>query len=76
MGQRLEAARYMAGYSVRGLADRLDVGKNSITAWERGTLPSAETRAKLAALYDITEDVLFAEVAAQRADAEELLRPA
>lgn len=74
MAERLKAARYVAGLTVRGLASALDVNVNSVTAWERGTLPGPENRAKLAARYGVDVDVLFAEVAAQHADAAALLR--
>lgn len=75
MGQRLKAARYTAGITIRGVAAELGVNVASVTQWESGTVPIPETRARLAKLYDLDEDVLFAELAAQREAAKALLRP-
>jgi transcriptional regulator with XRE-family HTH domain len=76
MADRLKAARYRAGLTVRGVAHALDVNANSVIAWEHGALPGTDKREKLAVLYGVDEDTLFAEVAARRAHAEDLLRPA
>jgi transcriptional regulator with XRE-family HTH domain len=76
MAERLKAARYMCGLSIRGAAEALGVNKNSVGDWEHGVLPEPPTRAKLAALYGVDDAVLFAEVAAHEAAAAELLRPA
>lgn len=75
MAERLEAARYMAGLSIRGVAAELGVHTASVTQWESGSVPVPETRARLAELYGIEEDVLFPELAARRKAAEALLRP-
>lgn len=74
MADRLKAARYRADLTLRAVADAIDVNLNSVTAWERGALPGPELRAKLAALYTVDEDVLFAETAARATRADKLLR--
>jgi transcriptional regulator with XRE-family HTH domain len=76
LGPRLRAARHLANKTLRGVADELDVNVNSVVQWEHGTLPGEENRAKLAALYGVDEDVLFAELAARLDAARALLRPA
>lgn len=72
---RLKAARNLAGCTVRGVAASLGVNPNSVTQWEHGSVPGPDTRAKLAVLYAVDEDVLFAEVAARKAAAADKLRP-
>jgi transcriptional regulator with XRE-family HTH domain len=76
LGERLRAARYLAGYTMRAVADSLGVHVQSVVQWEHGAVPAPDNRAKLAALYGVAEDTLFAEVAAYAAAARELLRPA
>lgn len=76
MAERLKAARNVADKTIRGVAEEMGVNVNSVVQWERGSVPGPETRARLAALYGIAEDVLFAEVAAREAEARQLLRPA
>lgn len=70
MGERLKIARSLAGLSVRGVAAALPCSKTSVVDWEHGVLPDAPTRARLAELYGVDEERLFAEeharVAAQR----------
>jgi transcriptional regulator with XRE-family HTH domain len=76
MGERLGAARLVAGLTIRQVATDIGVNHNSVEAWERGSVPAEEIRAQLAALYEVDEDVLFAEVAARLGAARDLLRPA
>jgi transcriptional regulator with XRE-family HTH domain len=76
MANRLRAARFQAGLTMREVATKLAANINSVTQWEQGTLPQAETRARLAALYGVAETTLFAEYEGRVAAARELLRPA
>lgn len=73
MARRLKAARYTAGLTLRATADALEAHTASVTQWETGTVPVAETRTRLAELYGIDETVLFAEIEANRQAAEALL---
>jgi transcriptional regulator with XRE-family HTH domain len=73
MAQRLKAARYLANMTVRGTADEMEVTPASITQWETGTVPVPESRARLAKIYGVSEDILFAEVLAHEAQARKLL---
>jgi transcriptional regulator with XRE-family HTH domain len=75
MARRLKAARYLAQKTVRGVATELEVTPASITQWETGTVPVPESRARLAALYGVGEEILFAEVLAHEAAARKLLIP-
>jgi transcriptional regulator with XRE-family HTH domain len=76
MGERLQAARWVAGLSGRSVAATLGVSPPAVAQWERGTLPGADHRAALAKLYDVDEAVLFAEYEAHLDAARALLRPA
>jgi transcriptional regulator with XRE-family HTH domain len=73
MARRLRAARYANGATVQSVADATGVHVNSVMHWERGGLPHAATRPKVAAFFDLDEDFLFAEIAHHRAVARELL---
>jgi transcriptional regulator with XRE-family HTH domain len=73
MGRRLKAARYLADKTVRGTAEEMGVKPASITQWESGTVPVPESRARLASLYGVSEEILFAEVLAHEAEARKLL---
>lgn len=66
MGRRLSAARQVAGYSAEGLAQALGYrSASAVWPWERGRLPRARAREKLAALLGVEEAVLFAELLAK-----------
>jgi transcriptional regulator with XRE-family HTH domain len=60
-GDRLKAARDVAGLTMRGVAYKLGVSVNAVTEYEHGSTPPAERRAILADLYGIDEEVLFCE---------------
>ena len=55
----------------------MGVTPNAVMQWEHGSVPATpESRAKLAALYGVDEDVLFAETVGRLDAARALLRPA
>jgi transcriptional regulator with XRE-family HTH domain len=74
ISERLRAAREVAGYSMRKVADGTGVSPPAVAGWERGTVPDAEHRAALAELYEIDESVLFVEIESRLDAARELLR--
>jgi transcriptional regulator with XRE-family HTH domain len=75
-GERLAAARQVAGETIRSAAEAVGVNVNSVVQWEHGSLPTAENRAKLAALYGVAEATLFAEYEARLTAARALITPA
>jgi transcriptional regulator with XRE-family HTH domain len=75
-GTRLKAAREVMGLTQAEAALKAGVSDVTVQKWEAGSVPGDEARAKLAELYDVDEDTLFAEVAAHRRAAEQLLKPA
>ena len=65
MGDRLRAARTVAGITTREVAAATGRSKTAVEAWERhGYLPPPPARAVLAEMYRYPESVLFAEYAA------------
>jgi transcriptional regulator with XRE-family HTH domain len=76
MSERLQAARWLAGLSMRAVASTIGVSAPAVAGWEKGTLPESPHRAALAELYGVDEAILFAEVESQLNAARELLRPA
>lgn len=75
LGERLRAARYVAGLTIAEVAVRTNVSSNSVMSWEHGSVPQPKTRAELAAVYGVPEEVLFAEVEAKSEAARRLLSP-
>lgn len=73
MGERLRAARDLSGLSLRQIADAIGVSFSSVQEWERGSLPGAEIRSRLAELYAVDGDILFAEFEARVAAAKALI---
>lgn len=74
MGDRLKAARNLAGYSARSAALEVPCSTTSIVEWEAGrVLPRPETRARLAELYGVDEARLFAEELARVESMRELI---
>jgi transcriptional regulator with XRE-family HTH domain len=73
MAKRLQAARFLAKKTVRGTADEMGVSPASISQWLSGTVPVPESRVRLAEIYGVSEEVLFAEVIAHEAEARKLL---
>ena len=61
MGDRVRAARCVAGLTIRDIGTDLGVTPNSVSQWEHGSLPGAIHRAKLAKLLGFPETKLFAE---------------
>ena len=58
--ERLAALRQEKGLSQADVAEALDVSRQAISGWERGTnIPSAENLICLARLYDISLDCLL-----------------
>jgi transcriptional regulator with XRE-family HTH domain len=83
-GQRLTAQRKELGLTQREMADRIGVNRNTIVAWEKGTLPQERHIAEAVEGYGLDEDFFFssaseferrlqAEVASIRADLDRLL---
>lgn len=63
MAERLAAARQISGLSLRDVASDLGLSPHAVHQWERGSLPTlAATRARLAELYGVPVERLFAEV--------------
>jgi transcriptional regulator with XRE-family HTH domain len=76
MGDRLRAARHVAGLTLREVADTAGVSVNAVEQWEHGSLPQPTLRAGLAQLYGQPEELLFAEHETKMEAARALLRPA
>ncbi|HEY2300334.1 MAG TPA: helix-turn-helix transcriptional regulator [Acidimicrobiales bacterium] len=77
MGERLHAARKLAGLTLREVAATAGVSTNTVDSWEHGSLPSLPAmRALLAELYGQPQEVLFAEHETKMEAARALLRPA
>ena len=73
MGERLRAARDVSGLSLRQIADATGVSFTTVPEWEHGSLPRPDIRARLADLYDVDEDILFAEYESRVAAAKALI---
>jgi transcriptional regulator with XRE-family HTH domain len=76
LGDRLRLARHLAKLTVRAVASEFDVSTNTVNNWEHGGLPADELRPRIAALYGVEENVLFAEYEARVDAARALLKPA
>ncbi|HWC39643.1 MAG TPA: helix-turn-helix transcriptional regulator [Acidimicrobiales bacterium] len=73
-GQRMRAARELAGLSMTKVADETGVAINAVTQWEKtGATPGIALRPVLAELYGVEEDLLFREYAAHMAANRKLL---
>jgi transcriptional regulator with XRE-family HTH domain len=70
----MRAARELAGLSLAAVARATGVSVNSVVQWEHGAVPGEHLRPLLAAMYDLDEDVLFAELAARTAANQALIR--
>lgn len=58
---RIKELREQAGVPQRYLAQHLDVSRMSISRWERGeAIPAADNLPKLAQLFGVTIEELFA----------------
>ena len=62
LGQRLREVRNKSGLSQEALAERVNVSRQTISKWERGTtLPSADNLAMLSEVFDVPVDALLKE---------------
>lgn len=61
MGDRLRAARFVTGLTELETAGAVKASRNSVIAWEHGSLPGEVYRLALAELYGVDERLLFAE---------------
>ena len=62
MGERVRAARYVTGLSMRELAVKCGVSLHTVQNWERGSVPrDATIRERLCAVLGVEEGILFAE---------------
>jgi transcriptional regulator with XRE-family HTH domain len=61
MGDRVKAARVVAGLTQKQVADKMHRSRHAVIEWERGVLPDAETRDALALLYAADEAHLWQE---------------
>jgi transcriptional regulator with XRE-family HTH domain len=75
-GNRMRAARELAGLSMNSVARSTGVAVNAVAQWEHGSTPNDALRPVLADLYEVEEDLLFRELAAHVAANRALLRPA
>jgi transcriptional regulator with XRE-family HTH domain len=75
MGARLKAARQLAGYTMRQIAEQRGVTPSAVLEWEHGSLPSDGHRAALAELYGVSEQLLFAELADRLAELDRIVNP-
>lgn len=64
IGKRLKDARHQKELTLQYVADKLDVTKQAVSAWETGAgAPDALRLHRLARLYEISADALLGDVA-------------
>lgn len=61
MGDRVKAARVVAGLTQKQVADKMHRSRHAVIEWEHGVLPDPDTRSALAHLYDADEARLWQE---------------
>lgn len=66
-GDRMRAARELAGLSLPKVAAATNVSVNAVVQWEHGSTPNDAIRPVIAELYGVDEDVLFQELEAHMA---------
>lgn len=55
----LEERRQKAGLRQKDVAERLEVDQSAVSKWENGMMPLKKYRAKLAEIFECSEDDLF-----------------
>lgn len=64
MNRRFKEARLLKGFTIMDCAEKLGVGKPTLSAWERGAKnPTLENLEAMADLYDVSVDYLLGRIA-------------